>query len=248
MSDIYSRFVSYAQVIVKNNVKDWKTHSHITEMLEHESLQVALQYVLRLHNKIDVAEIQYLAALNDRFGGAARQQIGPVISSPSSMRYIAHAYEILAHIASKNLSRVSIVEVGAGYGGLCLVLQAMAKQQFNILIVHYFIYDLPEIQELQKYYTGLHNIDKNIVWCDCNTFGADLHQSDENTGDFVLVSNYCMSEISAKFRKAYLGNLLPRVKAVYMRWNFGSKEDLPSCTSIEPEVPCTYPGNTVVKI
>lgn len=230
MTDIYSQFEQRALNIAVSKETDWKSDLIITDMLEHETLARAIQYTVKFANmRLNKEEIQYLVALNDRYGGAAVEQIGQFMSSPSSLRYVLHAAEILQLIISKNLSTVAICEVGGGYGGLALVLQAMANRM-NIKISHYFIFDLEKVQELQKYYLGLHN--QQVTFCSATTCGASLPQVDV---PILLVSNYCMAEIDSELRKRYLQNLLPRVCGAYLRWNNTNYEGLPAHATITLE-------------
>ena len=59
-----------------------------------------------------------------------------------------------------------------------------------------------------------------------------------------------MSEIPDAYRIQYLINFLPKIKAAYFRWNWGSKAELPVDRDERPEVPDTSNGNgnTVIRL
>lgn len=148
----------------------------------------------------------------------------------------------MQHIISKQLNNVNIVEIGGGYGGLALITLELAKLK-NINIVNYIIYDLPYVTKLQQYYLIKHNV-CNVQWLNCYEFGKDLL----NNGNNVIVSCYCISEMLPEYRKKYLQNLLPKSKAAYFVWNWGSKEDLPKIRDERPEIPDTGDKNTIIRL
>lgn len=244
MQDIYGKWEDTCFQIVTNKITNWKTHPGVKYMLEHEWVSAAQKHIVDASSSLTNMQIQEIANLNDKIGGAQRLNLFGIITSTSSMRYLKHSIDTLDHAISKNLDNLVIVEVGGGYGGLALVMLKLAEMR-NITIKKYIIYDLPHVQKLQQYYLEQHNI-KIVEWLDSSTFGEDLPEDDNN----VLVSSYCISEIDPQYRKKYLENLLPKCKAAYFRWNDGGKEDLPIDRDERPEIPDTSngKGNTVIRL
>lgn len=245
MADLYAQWNQAALEIVQQKQINWKTHPNVTYMLEHTAKEFAHEYIDLLRSEVSNEIIQHLADLNDRHGGSVKQPINGILTSPSSIRYISHAYDICKHIISKNLNVVTLVEVGGGYGGLALIMSEVSKL-FGITIEKYIIYDIPSVQALQKYYLSAHSMDMPIEWKDCSTFGSDL--SSETTN--FLVSCYCISELPDTYRKQYLQNILPNIKGAFFAWNWGSKEDLPVDRDERPEIPDTSGGrgNTIIRL
>ena len=107
---------------------------------------------------------------------------------------------------------------------------------FNICIDEYIIYDLPEIQELQKYYLSNYPEVATKIKYGQNCCG-DL----TNDNKYCIVSNYCISAICVPYRKEYLKNLEGKVNGAYIHWNSSEFTHIPSEWNIESEYPNTNP-------
>ena len=238
MTNLYNNWEVYAALIADNRLTTWKSHPDVTYMLEHEWELAASMNIDYVRQFLTDEQIQTIATKNDLYGGASVRTINKITTSPSSIRYVRHAYDTIDHIRSKNLNDVSIIEVGGGYGGLATAMFQIADI-LNIRIKKYIIYDLPGVIKLQQYYLTEHGLNTSLCGSDCDA-------SETN----VLVSCYCMSEIPDAYRIQYLINFLPKIKAAYFRWNWGSKAELPVDRDERPEVPDTSNGNgnTVIRL
>ena len=250
MGEQYVRWDNYAAFIADKALQSWKTHPHVSYMLEHEWDSAAKIYIDYLLPFLTVEQIQNMASVNDTYGVAEVKNISDITTSSSSIRYIRHAYDICDHIRSKSLQDVSLIEIGGGYGGLALTTFQMADI-LGIRIKKYSIFDLPGASKLQKYYLSLHGMESKVEWGDPNTYGATCDPSETN----VLVSCYSLSEIADKYRAQYLETLLPRIKAAFFVWNWGSKIGLPEIRDERVEVPDTSAGkntngqpNTIIRL
>lgn len=244
--DIYHKWKLVSRNIVDKKIKDWKRLPDVVTMLEHVSFEYADIYLQNLLNEgVNPQIIRTICAINDEFGNAdIRTFRNDIYVSPSSIRYFRHAYDICNLIKSKNLKEVNIIEIGGGYGGLCVILNNLSSVM-GITINKYIIYDLDEAQKLQHYYlSNFINID-NIRWKSCDNFGSTLILNDLERN--ILVSNYCLSEIPDEYKIKYLNNILPKVHGGYLAWNWGDKTGLPIDIIEVPEVPETGPGNTIIK-
>jgi hypothetical protein len=123
-----------------------------------------------------------------------------IICSSTILCYIYHALIILDYY--KNTKCNNIIEVGYGYGGLCLVL-------------NYNIIDILEICELIKNYLNVNNDYINTNMCDysCYTYGNDI--TDTN---LFFISNYCYTEIDKVNNDKYSSILLPRIINGFITW------------------------------
>lgn len=232
--DIYTNWEHTSNKIVDEQLTDWKQLTDVVVMLEHLHEDLGKKYLEMLESeKIDVKTI---ASYNDKYGVPRLFKFNNNLEcSPSTLRYISHANDICKLIKSKGLISVNIIEIGAGYGGLCLILNVLSKSM-NITINKYYIYDLPYVQKLQRYYLGNFEFLNNIVWMDNSTLGENYNDNEHKS---ILVSNYCLSEINVDLRKKYLRNLLPVIDGAYMIWNSESKEGLPFIINEEDEDPQT---------
>jgi len=244
MSSIYDKWKKVCNHIVDNKLTDWKRLPDVTTILEHLSYEHAKVYLSNLveNDGVNPQVIQKLCSLNDQFGNANVQKFeNGILSSPSSIRYVRHAFDICNLIKSKNYTKVNIIEIGGGYGGLCLILNQLSKIM-GIDIDKYFIYDLPETQKLQRYYINSSN---NVRWKPANTFGKNFITNDGEIN--ILVSCYCLSEIEDVYKLEYLENLLHKINGAYLAWNWGDKTGLPNDRIEIQEYPDTGNGNTIIK-
>jgi hypothetical protein len=245
--NLYNNWTQIAEWIVQTNQTEWKSNPHVHSILEHVSYHLATAYAKGITFSSDL--VQYLVAINDKYGGSRVEQFNTIQSSCSSLRYVKHAEDICNYLKSKKLGTsrpVVIVEVGGGYGGLAVILYQVAKLM-KLDIQNHIIYDLPSIQNLQKYYLQNHpEVLQTMSWNNSNLFGADLEVNPDV--DYVLVSNYCISEILLEYREKYLSNLVPKVQAMYMIWNSQSRAFLPSGYNEQDEVPQTGEYNVVITL
>jgi hypothetical protein len=221
----------------------WKKDRRIIGILEHLSVEFAVEYLKFIKTVFSNSQIETLAALNDRVGEADVKTISDIRTSPSSVRYIAHSIEICQHILKKGLNDVTIIEVGGGYGGLALILSEVSKL-FNVRIAKYIIYDLPGVRRIQQFYLSNFKLPYEVQWNESSTFGSDLAAEGTN----FLVSAYCISELPRGVGIHYLRNLLPKISGAFIVWNMSPLFGLPDTCDIRPEVPETGPGNLIVRI
>ena len=215
--DIYSRYSNFVtQICQSNNLTMFKSHPDYTYMLEHVSKSQGHEYIYFIKSMTNISddEIKEFCMINDSLGNPNRENYGFVITSPTSLRYIFQAHLILSHLCTLYLPSVDIVEVGGGYGGLCLAIHHFSNK-YNIKINTYSIVDLPSVSKLQKLYLSEVNPTLVVDFVDANTFGVGINKT-----NMFLVSNYCFSEIPDSLQKNYIANLFPKVSHGFMAWNF----------------------------
>jgi hypothetical protein len=236
----YSDFVSTLDEV--DGLKNFKRHSDHTYMLEHVDERLGFEYLqcIRHNTNISSDRIKKYCDLNDRLGDPNMFQYDTIRCSPTSLRYIFHSHLILSHIKSLTLPSVDIVEVGGGYGGLCIALHHFAET-YGVKISSYKILDLPSISKLQRIY--IHNVDPsiNVEVIDANTYGESIPLTNA-----FMVSNYCFSEISESFREKYIQHLIPKIAHGFMAWNWIPVFDFGFKTTVEKEYPNTCDDNRYV--
>ena len=185
-------------------------------MLEHVSQDIGTRYYQLLKPLFSNSIILEFCRINDGVGDPIKSYINGLESSvsPSSLRYLYHAYLSLKHIQTLKLSSIDIVELGCGYGGLCIAIDYVSKNM-NINIHSYTCIDLDNPLKLQEIYTTLFQTSFPIKFHSASTFGTDV----SGTNNF-LISNYCFSEIGDENRKKYIETLIPKVSHGFMAWNF----------------------------
>ena len=211
------------RLTIENNLKldynDWyfKSDNNYKEILEHVNYSQGIEYLIEINKKYKnfiTDNKEYLiniCNLNDLYGKTEIENFENFCQcSPSNLRYIFHSLLIIDHIKQKSLSNVDIIEIGGGYGGLCLFIYKLSKL-FDITINSYTIFDLPEPMMLQKEYLSIHNININTI----NLF--DDFTLNKNS---FLISNYAYSEISMELQKIYTQKVLnPYVSSGFLVWN-----------------------------
>jgi len=149
-----------------------------------------------------------------------------ILCSPTSLRYIYHALTILEYYKTTNCE--NMVEVGCGYGGLCLAINYFARLM-NIVIKKYNLVDLPEACNLINYYLNLNreHIHTEIKTHTSNTYGGEV-----NDQKLFFISNYCYTEIEKVHNDLYSSTLLPKTQNGFIIWqNGGNKGCYPVETS-----------------
>ncbi len=139
---------------------------------------------------------------NDWYGHP-RQDSFPEIGTISctTLRYLKVASDIVLTYGS-SLNNKSIVEIGGGYGGQCLILSLI--YQFK----DYTIIDLPEPLALTKRYLEKHNI-HNVIYKAMDTKMADKNYD-------LVISNYGFVECSLEMREKYTREVLSYSKNGYI--------------------------------
>jgi hypothetical protein len=244
MSDtLYTKFTNYIQQIVHTqSLTDFKNHDSITYMLEHVSFEQGKEYLQILTNKTPLMlnQIMSYCKENDRIGGGKKYDYGFITTSPSNFRYLLHAHLILSHMNDLKIDQVPIVEVGCGYGGLCLALNQLSAA-YNITITAYYLVDLPMPNRLQQIYLSHFNIPIKMEFHSAYTYGKDI-QSDS----LFFVSNYCFSEIDREHQTHYIQHLFPKVSYGFMAWNNIPLYHFGFTVKVEKEYPLTGPFNKYI--
>jgi hypothetical protein len=244
MSDIYTSWCNQARITTEHNLlNNFKSNINVTDMLEHVSYDQGQKYldiIFKQINKIPIQDIISYCELNDKIGGGLKYNYSFITTSPSNFRYILHSHLILTHMKSKNNNEVNIVEVGGGYGGLCLALNHFSKL-YDINIKTYNIVDLPEIINLQRLYLSNFNLSFDLKLHNAYQYGSTV----EDTNLF-LISNYAFSEISNENQQNYIKTLFGKVSHGFMTWNMIPVYNFGFDYTEEIEYPLTGPFNKYV--
>jgi hypothetical protein len=191
------------------NLANFKVDPAINQIFEHVSIPFGEEYAALIRKQYpELAARAADFAVNDLIGGSIdRVETNGAALSPTTLRYVKVAGDLLAMGVD---AAESIVEIGAGYGGQCLILDVLRPGSKPL----YVIYDLPEAGELQKKYTEAHGIDY-VEWLSAEDTPLDRC-------DFCL-SNYAFSECTRAQQEWYLDNVILRSTHGYMVLNFISE-------------------------
>jgi hypothetical protein len=237
MYDTYSNYVR--TICSTNNLSDFKSNPEYRGILEHVSKEQGKEYLecILTQTSITIDEIGEFCVLNDAIGNPKKEKYDGynlnVLVSPTSLRYIFHTHLILTYMKTLKHINADVIELGCGYGGLCLSLYHFAKK-YDVHINSYKMCDLIDIIQLQKIYLNSVNSALNVEFVDANSFGANI-----KCENMFLISNYCFSEISKEKQDSYRQILFPKISHGFMAWNFIPVYNFGFTNQVEPEIPNT---------
>ncbi len=229
----------------KRVFKRFRRKYNYREILEHLTYYDGKRYLHYLNlNYPEWKSRLSQFVLNDRIGSPRTfkfQGIGRI--SPTTLRYIAVAYDIEKLLGFEKISNV--VEIGGGYGGQFSVLQNFKK--FST----YQIFDLPEVQELISRFIN----ELGVEQADYPLYPPTNFESKSID---LIISNYAFSELPREVQEVYLESVCKLAKNGFFLMNSGLnnysgrskgklkleeiREKIPNLR-IAPENPSTGPDN-----
>ena len=234
MAANYGDYCNYLQS--NNTFADFKNNHQYCGILEHVSKELGDMYLSLIETEFDIP-FEYISGfvtINDTYGNPKKESFYSnkyrimLECSPTSLRYIYHALIILQYYQTVQLTE--IVEIGCGYGGLCLAINYFADL-LQVQIDKYHMIDLPDVCNLITHYLTKHESIVKIPFemYESSTFGQGSKGAQPLTSseklsttiasdNLFLISNYCFTEIDHEYRNNYCMNLLPKVKHGFMVW------------------------------
>jgi putative sugar O-methyltransferase len=230
----------------EDGFQNFKNDPAYNDILEHVTPgqgTLYLNYIIA--NSPDLIERIDNFKDNDIYGGGMRHEYpGIGIISPSTLRYVKVLSDLIKIFG--DLEGKKIVEIGAGYGGQCLIINKIFK------IKEYSIIDLDEASTLSNKYLQKNDVNPRIIKI------KDVPSIDE---DFdIVISNYAYSELTKELQDLYYDKIIKRSKNGYITYNFISgifnidsynkKEMFEKFTekniNILEELPNTFEDNMIV--
>jgi hypothetical protein len=246
----YSKYVEYVkQICDTGNLENFKNHRAYGDILEHVSYEHGLEYLecIKTKTPYKMKDVVLFCLKNDSVGLPRRSEYvfegyGKMKVSPTSLRYVYQSYLILTHLqALGNVGGEDVVEIGGGYGGLCVALYHFAGYFQDVKMKRYTIIDLSEVIRLQKMFHRAIGIREEIQYVDASTYGKDIE-----THGMFCISNYCYSEISGDNQRGYCDWLFPKVSHGFMCWNNSRVPSIPFEFKEAPEEPNTGEHNKLI--
>jgi len=161
-----------------------------------------------------------LVYTNDRYGRpeTGRFPVLGLVCSPSNMRYLSQALRLLSHAVQMGMTRLHIVELGGGYGGLALYTHRLVHL-FPTLTIHaYTIVDLPEAARVQNKMAAALGVPMVAVnGLDALALSWCLERS---RAPRFFVSAYAFSEFDAETRAWYEQRVARTCEHGFVIWNF----------------------------
>ncbi len=246
MTDCYTEYVNFVKTLVeKGDLTGFKSNPRYTYMLEHVDEKLGFEYVYHIITRFPCSkeDIVTYCKTNDEHGNPEKYNFFGEKISPSSLRYFLHAMLILTYFDSKTSVPIRIVEVGGGYGGLCLAINYCLKFFPNLKVSSYTIVDLLEPSKLQEMYLSRFSLSYKCEFLDAKNFGAEIPEE----GDpLFFISNYCLGEIAVHLQEKYSQILLPKTRHGFITWN-SPLRDIRKVITYEEEFPKTGPHNLYIR-
>lgn len=240
---IYDHYVEAVKKQLDKEELTFKSDPNYQYMLEHSNYgHVGLQYLNVIKNELKLTpeEIMRFTTFNDSFGKPETTDYGIIPPcSPTSLRYVYQSHLILKHMQDMGITNPSIVEIGGGYGGLCMAVHMYASK-FGVTPKLYSIIDLEVPGKLQKRVLDMNGY-TSVEFCNAEKFGSDI-----TTRDSFLISAYAFSEIQPELQKHYVDVLFPKVSHGFIAWNCIPVYDFGKEIRLEDERPLTGPINKFV--
>jgi len=153
-----------------------------------------------------VANVEYEYLISSKYWNIWKENLretilkpkSHVIFSESSENNLHHAYSLqrLMEETGHKLNEFDdIVEFGGGYGNVCRLFKVWGHHK------KYYLYDIPELLEIQKYYLSENNVNENIVY-------IQKHDViDSVSGNSLFLGMWSISEVPISERAVLLENL-----------------------------------------
>jgi putative sugar O-methyltransferase len=228
----------------------FKRDARYNAILEHlsEAQGEAYLRLVRAHAPWLLDE-RHLAAFrrNDALGAPRTYDYGRPVGrmSPTTLRYVKVAADLLTLFDFSGIN--SIAELGCGYGGQTLILDAAVERPLE-----FHLFDLPPVLALSSRYLESHVLRGSYQ---CHT----LNQVRGTESYDLVLSNYAFSELPRHLQLRYFTKVVSRARRGYMTMNSGAEpEPRSDCLRIEEltamlpdakvlaEEPLTAPHNRIV--
>jgi len=221
----YESHQKFLQSLANQPCSEWsfKQEPCFMEILENVSKEYGAQYLQNIEADFPMVTFEILRKYvntNDKYGNASKtifttQDKKLLYCSPSSLRYLYHALILVD--AFKLSGCRKIIELGAGYGGLCLAVQFVVQLFTDVTIDKYVMIDLPHSCTLIRSYLQVHEEFLTIpyeVMDDYDTISIEYSSNNE----YFFVSNYCFSALSLKWQTHYLSHVLENCQHGWVTW------------------------------
>jgi len=200
----YNNYINYITTVLSddtkfNNFRNTNDPGY-TAILEHVDQNMGKVYFDEIKKNVsDLENYIKIAKENDTIGSPLIYDYDAFSINPTTLRYLKYAIEIKQTFS--DIKNINYVEVGAGYGGLCKILNTLC----NFNSINFF--DLPEALELQRKYLSNFDIFVNKL----NILDDLIIQ--KNT---LFVSNYALSELNHQTRRMYMDKVISKCKYAFI--------------------------------
>lgn len=193
------------------DITKFKRDQHLRGIVENVSKAFGLKYLKNIQKYDKNLNWERIKELNDIGNPENEISIANNIEiSPTTLRYVQFALDMLYHAKKMGMKSLRIVEVGGGYGFQSVLLYEFSKL-FEISIDNYQILDLLEVNHLQRSF--LKKADYSKVKClTINEYSF--------ANDNFFISNYALGEFDREWQNIYISKVVSKISHGFCCWNF----------------------------
>jgi hypothetical protein len=209
ISDSCEEYKKLCKAAAEDSVifSSFRSRPEYKDILEAIDADIGHTYYLALNqlykNKIESLRLVWL---NDTIGGPQLVKYPYGTYSPTTLRYFKVACDL--DFLFDDISEMNVLEIGGGYGGQCVVSNALSGFK------SWTIVDLPEVKLLQERYLSYFPIQSKCI-------SYEDIDKDENEYD-LIVSNYAFSECVKEVQDLYIKKYMSNNERIYMTLNMSS--------------------------
>ena len=188
----------------------FRRHPSYTPVLEHVTREQGRSYLAQIQRAtpslLEAGLKSYRSS--ERIGSPALYEypgIGPI--SPTTLRYVKVLSDLTRLFG--DLSQMSIIEIGVGYGGQCKIIGDTHRFKSYTLV------DLEPCLHLAERFLSSFSVD--------NVQFRTSDQLDESHSYDLVISNYAFSELARHVQDEYVQKIIRRSARGYMTVNFISR-------------------------
>jgi putative sugar O-methyltransferase len=202
-------YINFCNELIENELlfSKFKSSKEYNIILEHVDEELGRFYYDHIQKVGKDIFNNYLSKFleNDSIGTPIQYSYDKIKISPTTLRYIKNSLD-LSHFCSESKIE-KIVEVGAGYGGLCKTLSVICDFE------EYICVDLPSASKLQeKYLNHFPHLKNKVKFVSCDKL-------DEIKNVDLFISNYALSELNLNAQSNYYNKIIKNSKMFYITYN-----------------------------
>lgn len=211
--DVMQNYINKCKLFVEDNeaFKTFRQDSDYKIILEgwNDGGNVWLGDILSSYGDEALLNRLELFKRNDIYGGPTIRKY-PIVGEtcPFTLKYVLDAFRIIENLGAIQFK--SIVEVGVGFGSMCLIMDSIYELDQYVLI------DLPEVIELtKKYLINFKDLYDKCIFISCD----DLNAMDKFENFDLFISDSALAECNVFTQDLHFNKFIKKSKFGYINYN-----------------------------
>lgn len=214
-SDISSNYINTIKLFINNEQEfnNFRQKLGSTGILEGDANcgELWLNMILNKFGGNILKEKLPLFKRNDIYGNPIIKNYGEYGNvCPFTFLYIWQGLNAINKFKTTKFDK--IVEIGTGYGALCIIIDSLCEYKEYVMV------DLPDVIELnRKYLSNFPEIYKKVTFIPCNNLN-------EITNVDLFLSFAAISECNTETQLEYFNKIIKNAKYAYLSYNRNNPE------------------------